>query len=118
MKMVWLGGVLLVTACSGQVASSDPASQSQALTTTDATTSAAPPPGPPPHHGPPPEAFTACEGKAANDACSVTLHGTAEAGTCVSPPPGVSDTRLACRPDRMPEGGGRPPHAAGKPASR
>lgn len=65
------------------------------------------------HRGPPPEAFTACEGKAAGDACSVTTpDGETLAGTCASPPADAPDTRIACRPDRMPEGG-PPPHGRG-----
>jgi hypothetical protein len=53
----------------------------------------------PPHHGPPPEAFTACDGKAKGDACSVQIHDTTVAGVCDAPP---SETRLACRPNHPP----------------
>lgn len=61
-----------------------------------AATALADPPHPP---GPPPEAFTACDGKAAGDACSVSLHGTEVAGTCSTPP---GNQALACRPNRPP----------------
>jgi len=54
---------------------------------------------PPPHHGPPPQAFTACDGKAHGDACSVSFHGTDVSGTCDAPP---GESRLACRPDHPP----------------
>ena len=54
-------------------------------------------------HGPPPEAiFTACEGKAADAACSVTLHDHTLDGTCKAPPEGVNETRLGCRPAHGP----------------
>jgi hypothetical protein len=64
---------------------------------------AEPPPGPPP--GPPPEAFTACDGKASGDACSVTCHDHTMDGTCATPP---NETKLACRPNHPP---GPPPEA-------
>lgn len=63
-------------------------------------------PGPPPqHHGPPPEAFTACESKAAGDACTVTFGSESIAGHCAAPPSGASESTLACRPDNMPNHG-------------
>ncbi|MBS2011659.1 MAG: hypothetical protein JST00_02000 [Deltaproteobacteria bacterium] len=65
------------------------------------------------HHGPPPEAFTACEGKAVDAACTVVLGDKSLEGKCLAPPPGAPDTRNACAPkDRPPHGGpgGRPPH--------
>ncbi len=49
--------------------------------------------------GPPPEALTACEGKAAEQACEVNLGGRALPGTCAPTP----DQRLACRPRPPPE---------------
>lgn len=56
-------------------------------------------------HGPPPaEAFNACDGKAADSACTVTLRDHTMEGTCKAPPPGVSETRLACAPARPPQG--------------
>jgi hypothetical protein len=57
-----------------------------------------------PHHrGPPPEAFTACDGKADGDACSVTFHdNTAHAGTCEAPHHESDGKRLACRPNDLP----------------
>jgi len=52
------------------------------------------------HGGPPPAAFTACDGKPAGAACSVTLGDRTIDGSCKGPPPGVSDPRLACAPAR------------------
>ncbi len=50
-------------------------------------------------HGPPPEAFTACEGKATNEPCTVSLGGDRTlAGKCIAPPPWASDNRNACVP--------------------
>ncbi len=46
----------------------------------------------------PPEAFTACSGKTASDACSVTLPFGAVEGTCST----GSDGRLFCRPSHPP----------------
>jgi hypothetical protein len=60
------------------------------------------------HRGPPPEAFTACEGKAAGDACTMTHEEQSIAGTCVSPPADAPDARILCRPEHMPEGGAPP----------
>ncbi len=54
------------------------------------------PPGPPPV-----EVFAACDGKAAGDACVVTLADGAVDGTC-RPPPGATETRLGCAPSRPP----------------
>jgi len=59
-----------------------------------------PPPGPP--RTPPPEAITACSGKAASDACQVTLGDRTEAGTCFA----FDGSTLACRPARGPGGRG------------
>jgi hypothetical protein len=60
----------------------------------------APPPGG--HHGPPPEAIEACNGKAAEEACTVTLRdGVAHAGTCQTGPDGKG--QLACRPNDLPK---------------
>lgn len=63
-----------------------------------------------PHRGaPPPEAFDACNGKSAGDACTVK-HGDRESnGSCTSPPPGSEDSRLSCRPAAPPDGSGGPP---------
>jgi hypothetical protein len=55
---------------------------------------------PPP--GPPAEAFSACEGKASGDACTVQLRDRAVSGTCDTPP---GESRLACRPNDMPPPG-------------
>jgi hypothetical protein len=77
---------------------------------------AEPPPGPsapadrgPPggRREPPPFAFTACDGKAAGDTCSVQLHDTEISGTCAA----TSDDRVFCRPEHMPPppSGERPP---------
>jgi hypothetical protein len=69
--------------------------------------------GPHPHR-PPPEAFSACEGKAAGDACQVTLHDRTLDGSCVAP----QQDELFCLPKDMPPpppGGGGP---GGAPAPR
>jgi hypothetical protein len=47
----------------------------------------------------PQEAFTACEGKAAGDACSVTFHEHTIEGTCAARPEGGA---LFCRPSGPP----------------
>jgi hypothetical protein len=73
------------------------------------------------HRGPPPEAFAACEGKAAGDACTMTHEDVSIAGTCVSPPADApADAKIACRPDHMPEGGPPPGggNCEGKPEDR
>lgn len=57
---------------------------------------------------PPEEAFTACEGKAAGAECTVTFGGRSLTGTCLAPPPHVSETRLFCAPPR-PSNDGPPP---------
>ncbi|APR83396.1 Hypothetical protein A7982_08745 [Minicystis rosea] len=62
----------------------------------------------PPHHGPPPEAFTACDGKARGDTCSVQFHDTAVQGTCDAPP---DASKLACRPNHPPPPPPPPPEA-------
>ncbi|MFT3773352.1 MAG: hypothetical protein QM820_48855 [Minicystis sp.] len=62
----------------------------------------------PPHHAPPPEAFTACDGKAKGDACSVQIHDHTLQGTCDAPP---NESRLACRPNHPPPPHGPPPEA-------
>lgn len=67
------------------------------------------PSGPP---RPPEEAFTACDGKSAGASCTVSFtdrDGNARSltGTCLQPPPGVSETRLFCAPPR-PDGSGPP----------
>jgi hypothetical protein len=62
--------------------------------------------------GVPREAIEACNGKAAGDACSLTIHDRTITGTCRAPAgPGAgsgSDAALACLPDRPP---GPPPAA-------
>ncbi|MBX3221462.1 MAG: hypothetical protein KF795_13150 [Labilithrix sp.] len=55
------------------------------------------PPGPIPA-----EVFAACEGKAADAACSVTIGDRAIEGTCKAPPPGTNEARLGCAPARPP----------------
>lgn len=79
-----------------------------------ADTAGAPRRGPHGHpHGPPQEAFDACSGLAANDACTVSLGEHTLQGTCRS---GPDDGSLACAPKGPPPGGpggphgGRPPH--------
>lgn len=54
---------------------------------------------------PPPEAFKACEGIAANTACSVTFGERTVAGTCLAPP----GLKLACVPNDMPPPPGSTP---------
>lgn len=118
-KTVTMVGMLVALAgCAGTTAEDTTASLTSAVSTgsssgssSGATANAG---GKDTHHrGPPPEAFTACEGKAAGDACTVTHGNDSISGTCASPPPDASDTRLACRPDHMPEGG--PPPGGGGP---
>jgi hypothetical protein len=53
--------------------------------------------GPPP---PPPEAYTACESKAAGDACVAVMHGMEIQGTCAQDPAGSA--KLFCRPSSPP----------------
>ncbi|MEP0235864.1 hypothetical protein [Roseibium sp.] len=53
---------------------------------------------------PPQEAFDACQSKAVNDSCQVTLpDGNAMTGTCMAPPQG-GDGAVAC----VPAGGPKP----------
>ena len=54
---------------------------------------------------PPSEAFTACDGKARGDACTVQVHDHTMNGVCDAPP---GESRLACRPS------GPPPQAGGR----
>lgn len=61
------------------------------------------------HRAPPPEAFTACEGKAADAACTVTFGDRTIEGTCRTPPPDSGETRLVCFPARPPGGPGPGP---------
>lgn len=111
--MAWTAaafGVVTLGACTA--ATNEPSTQTtkQPVALTAADGSGAPLDRP--HPGPPPEAFTACESKAVGDACSVTFDGNSVAGHCSSPPPGVSDTRISCRPDNLPDhppGGHRAP---------
>lgn len=56
-----------------------------------------------PRGGPPPEAFAACEGLAAGDACTVDLGGSSVDGTCRSGPDGQG--ALACAAAGGPGGG-------------
>lgn len=62
--------------------------------------------GPGPGHAPPPEAYAACEGAAAGDACSVALGEHTVTGRCR---PDRAET-LYCHPDRPPPR--RPPPEA------
>lgn len=52
---------------------------------------------------PPQEAFAACNGRSAGDACSVSFHGHTIEGRCAAFP---ETQTLACRPNHMP---GPPP---------
>jgi hypothetical protein len=63
------------------------------------------------HRGPPPEAFTACKGKQAADACEVALGTRTITGKCEATP----DSTLACRPDHPP---GPPPELFAACASK
>jgi hypothetical protein len=65
-----------------------------AITVVVSTASADPPPLPQ-------EAFTACEGKASGDACSVTFREHTMEGTCTAGPEGG---KLHCRPSGPPPG--------------
>jgi hypothetical protein len=56
-----------------------------------------PPPGPP--REPPPQAFSACESKAAGDACTVTMPDREIHGVCETE---RSGNRLFCRPEGPP----------------
>lgn len=71
--------------------------------------------GPGGHRGPPPEAFTACEGKSADAACSISTPRGNLDGTCSAGHGG--DGKLACRPKGPPPGGpgGPPPGGPGGP---
>lgn len=110
-----VGMLVALAGCAGTTAEDSTASLTSAVSTGSQSSGATENAGREQHHrGPPPEAFTACEGKAAGDACTVTHGSDSISGTCASPPPDAPDTRLACRPDHMPEGG--PPghdHAGG-----
>jgi hypothetical protein len=56
-----------------------------------------------PHGPPPPEVFTACEGKSADQACTVKVGDHGFDGTCRTPPPGANETRLGCAPTHLPK---------------
>jgi hypothetical protein len=50
---------------------------------------------PPAHpHRPPPAAYTACDGKASGDACTVQFHDKTVSGTCDTFP---GDSSLSCK---------------------
>ena len=66
-------------------------------------------PGGRPHGPPPEEVFAACDGKAADAACSVTLGDHTIEGTCRAAPPTMNETRLGCAPSRQPPGEGPRP---------
>ena len=105
MKLRLLVSFLGLAACGGQTAATDSSSQAaQADTVATASDAGRPPMRP---HGPPPEALAACTGKAAGDACSVTLRDETLTGKCAAPPFDAG-AGLACRPDRMPEHGHGP----------
>ena len=54
-------------------------------------------------HRPPPEALAACQGKAADAACSFSHDSRSVTGTCFTP---ASDKPLACKPAGGPPPGG------------
>jgi hypothetical protein len=69
------------------------------------------------HRAPPEEAFTACDGKQENDACSVKRDNEKVAGTCKQGPKDATETRLACMPQGGHKGGpGGPPPSGDKPS--
>lgn len=103
--------VTLFAALHGLAGAASPASPARAAPVAAAPAAADHPDGPP-RHGPPPAAFTACEGKSAGDACTVPHGDRSATGVCAGPPPGVSDTRLACRPDGPPPDGPPPARAS------
>jgi hypothetical protein len=49
-------------------------------------------------HVGPKESADACDGKSPGEACTLVIGDRSIAGRCASPAPGVSDTRLTCRP--------------------
>ena len=80
----------------------------------DSQPKGAPPGDRPPHGQPqkrePSEAeYSACVGKSAGDACSVTEGDESVDGKCVSPPDRAKDSRMHCMPERKPGDGPRPP---------
>lgn len=113
-----LATLLLLGACAKQSSQPDPET---AASETQAGEPGHGPPGHeqrggPGHHAPPEEAYAACAGKSADDACTVK-HGDREsAGTCGEAPPseGSGDARLVCRPEGGPRGDG-PPRGPGGP---
>jgi hypothetical protein len=126
-KLMMVVGMLVMVGCAGSTSSEDSAaSLTAAVSKTQSSSSggggeenADRPQQGKGHRGPPPEAFTACEGKVAGDACTVTHDEHSITGTCASPPADAPDTRLACRPDHMPEGGpGGPPPGRGQGGER
>ncbi len=101
-------------ACGGTTATADTSTQTQTQAQSTAADGGtrADGQGPRGHHhpGPPPEAFEACESKVVGDACTVTFGSDSLAGKCVTSPDGGPDTRIVCRPDKLPEHDGKAGH--------
>ena len=109
-KMVMMFAVALVATGCAAGSEDTTASLTSAIKTgageTTAETTATDAGRPHGHRKPPEEAFTACESKAVGDACTVTHDDHTITGTCTAAPADAEDTRIHCRPDHMPEGGG------------
>lgn len=93
---------------------SDDDSKAGLICGNDSPPKGAPPSGHPPDGQPkkrePSEAeYSACVGKSAGDACSVTENDKSMNGKCVSPPEDAKDSRMHCMPERKPGNGPKPP---------
>jgi hypothetical protein len=90
-------GVVVLGACATRNADAGPAAAGPQAA--ERRADAPPPPDQGrPAQGPPPEAYAACDGKKQGDSCRVKLGDREMDGTCENPPPGASESRLACRP--------------------
>lgn len=111
-----------VAGCSAAVSSTDGQTASATEATQAVTTSLVDAGQRRPDHregppGPPPEAVAACESKAVNEACTVSIHGESLTGTCRSAPPGAPGGEMvACHPDNAP--GPRGPRGHHPPPGR
>lgn len=113
-EMLAIVGAYAVAGCTVNGASAEPqgqTQQAQSTTTDGAADGRSAAPGH--HQGPPPEAFEACASKAVGDACTVVLGKDSLSGKCVAPPSDAPDTRIVCRPDRLPDGHGSGGHGSG-----
>jgi hypothetical protein len=121
MKKMQIG---LLVALTSSLALGACGSQSPEPKSADAAQGDAPPPPPPggpdgagpgEHRAPPEEAFTACDGKKAEDACTVKHDNQDVEGLCKK---GPKDDKLACMPKDGPKGGpgdGKGPPPQGEP---